>query len=676
MSAPSKTVFRVQQVVAPDVAIIAEVKEGETHSGKVRETRDGKMILGGRDSFWLVGGERKESKFPLPRAEASSPLFASRISPIAARIRTGSVFELPEFGGGAVRHGKLEAVAFSTATRLSVGYTFPEFDADELLASLSQGTLQIPLAAPVSAIEVRRGQWLTSGFERLLSGRYRLTSQSLRGIAVSTLESQPETIKLAHGLVVFLTQPKWSPPRETDLRPEREILLSVEGWLSRSKIVLSEPIGSAPRTPSDLLRLLSQNAVSEDEVAELKAIAGFLSQRDELDVVLPKILAREPAFQERLTGFEEAEKARLRAEIEERVRRETEAQNDRLATLRSEIADAEAKLAAFSHREALLRSETEKHEETLRRRLQSAVESIRDDISRDGVFIRDEFARLREEMTSLDANKHGAKGAEPTQADEEKAEYPPLSSEEERRKTLQNLSITTGLTPSQVAAVVAMATEAVPVLIGAEASAAAINLATALTGDEAAVAFCDPTKVSLADILSDEYSGLAASIDLARRRPEAIVAVALCCITAGPCRYWLPHMVELRRIGRLPRNLALIASAEVDGVRVPVPDSVLTHFFPLAASNTPRPGPSAFGGPWPFALEAAPDQVQSAAETLLERGLEGPALRSAARTLARTPWWEELPDVIDLLLQQAAWLAAVAAGHDHDKRIFFRGTEG
>ncbi len=57
---------------------------------------------------------------------------------------------------------------------------------------------------------------------------------------------------------------------------------------------------------------------------------------------------------------------RLRAELEDQLRRATEADSARLTALRAEVAEAEAKLATFSHREALLRNETEKHEETLR----------------------------------------------------------------------------------------------------------------------------------------------------------------------------------------------------------------------------------------------------------------------------------------------------------------------
>ena len=62
MSVSGKTVYRVRQLIAHDVALIAEVRSGDAYGGKVKETCDSRMVLGGTDSFWLIGGEKREQK--------------------------------------------------------------------------------------------------------------------------------------------------------------------------------------------------------------------------------------------------------------------------------------------------------------------------------------------------------------------------------------------------------------------------------------------------------------------------------------------------------------------------------------------------------------------------------------------------------------------------------------
>ncbi|WP_143348300.1 hypothetical protein [Ensifer adhaerens] len=637
------------------------------------------MALGGTGSFWLVGGE-KEQKLVVQKDDVSVPAFAGGISTMASRIR-GSVFELPKIVNDNAGPGKVDAVSFTTAARLNVGYSPQDGDFGELLSALSEGSLHVPLDASVSAIEVRSGHWLTSGFEALPAGRYGLRQPSLRSVDTAALENRPETIKLGNGLVVFLSPPKWSEPKGTDLRSEEEIRQSVERWLSRSKEVLSLPGGAGSMEPAELLRLLADRAISDEEKADLASIAGHLSKRSELADILPVILGRDPAFRGRLAAFEESERTRLRTELEERLLRETEVERARLAALRTEVADAEAKLATFSHREALLRSETEKHEETLRSLLVSAAEGIRSESSREAAAIRDEVARLRDDMAQIaTAVPAAAEPVAPVPVAAEQSEgpipaAPPLASDEQRQKTLDALAVATGLTLSEMAAVVATATDVVPVVLGPDSAAAAVDIATAFAGNDAAVVFCDPTKISLTDLLNDEHSGLREAIDKAKERPEALFAAALCSITSGPCEYWLPQIIAMRRVGRLPRNLALVASAGVDGLRVPIPDSTLRHLFPLKPSKAPRPGSAKFEGLWPM-TNLDQERVREAVDVLAGRELEGAAMQAVARALARTPSWMQLSDAVMVFLRQAKWLAATVAGDEHEYDEYFINIEG
>ncbi|MCW0018231.1 hypothetical protein [Rhizobium sp. BT-226] len=683
MSVSGKTVYRVKQVLAHDVAIIVEVKNGEAQSGKLKETRDSRIVLRGVGSFWLVTGE-KEQKLIVQKDDVSVPAFAGGISTMASRIR-GSVFELPKLGNDISGPGKLDAVAFATVTKLDVGYSPHDGSFGEMVSALSEGSLQVPLGSSVSAIEVQSGRWLTSGFEaHHASGRYKLGQQSLRSVATSALRNSPETMKLGNGLVVFVSPPKWSEPMDTDLRSEEEIREAVERWLSRSKEALSLPGGAGSMQPAELLRLLAARAISDEEKGDLASIAARLSERSELADILPEILGRDPAYLNRLAGFEQTEKARLRSELEERIRKETEVESAKLAALRIEVSDAESKLATFSHREALLRAETEKHEETLRSLLASAAEEIRSESSRETAAIRDEVTRLRDDIRHITtAAPASAEPVAPVSVvvEQTKEAVPaaprllPLASEEERKEILYELAVATGLTLADVAAVVATCTDVVPVLLGPDSAAGAVDIATALAGDDAAIVFCDPTKISLADLLNDEHSGLRTTIEKARERPAVLFAAALCSITSGPCEYWLPQMIEMRRVGRLPRNLAFVASAGADGLRVPIPDSTLRHLFPLKPSKTPRSGSAKFQGFWPV-TNLDQERVRQAVAILVDREVKSSAMQTVARALARTPSWIKGTEAIDVFLKQVDWLAATAAGSEHEYDEYFINMEG
>ncbi len=680
MAASGKSVYRVRQIVAHDVAVIAEVKDGEIFGGRMRETRDPRIILGGVDSFWLVSGEKKESKLAINREEVSLPAFVASISRTATSIRASSMFDLQKTANGSSEPGKLDAVSFSAATRLCVGYAATAGDGRDVLSELSKGTLEIPLETAVSAIKVGADDWLTSDFESSSSGRHRLRLPSLRSVPVSRLENRPETISLPHGLVVFVAQPKWSEPRAADLRPEEEVLHSVEGWISRLKSLVALPDGAGSMDASTLLRLIADRTVSDEEKSELAVLSGHLAGRSELSEILPSILGSAHEFREKLAAFEASEKTRLRTEIEGQLRREMEAESTRLATMRSELSECEMRLAAAAHREGLLKAETEKLDETLRQRIESAAGGMIEASVRETSIIREEVARLRDEMAQMAAPAVAPPIIEPAVAREQtKPEVTPVrltASETQRQTTLKELAVATGLTAAQISTVLATSTQAVPVLVGNEASSAAIDIATAIAGEAAAVVFCDPTKVSLADLLIDEQSGLQAAINDCRNHPDTLGAVALCNLTSGPCEYWLPQIVEMRRVGRLPRNLAVIASAAADGSRISVPNAALRHLFPLLPSNTSRPGTAAFAGTWPVTTEPDQERMGEAVGMLVDRGLEGSSMQNAARAMARTPSWVNIPDLVEIFITHSEWLAAVTAGKDHQYNDYFRNIEG
>jgi hypothetical protein len=165
------------------------------------------------------------------------------------------------------------------------------------------------------------------------------------------------------------------------------------------------------------------------------------------------------------------------------------------------------------------------------------------------------------------------------------------------------------------------------------------------------------------------------AIDKAKQRPDVLFAAALCSITSGPCEYWLPQMIEMRRVGRIPRNLALVASAGADGLRVPIPDSTLRHLFPLKPQKTPRPGSAKFEGFWPTS-NMDQERVREAVGVLVDHKMEGSAMQTTAKAVARTPSWTKVPEVVEVFMKQAKWLAATAEGHEHEYDEYFINIEG
>jgi hypothetical protein len=131
----------------------------------------------------------------------------------------------------------------------------------------------------------------------------------------------------------------------------------------------------------------------------------------------------------------------------------------------------------------------------------------------------------------------------------------------------------------------------------------------------------------------------------------------------------------MRRVGRLPRNLALFASVGTDGMRVSIPDTALRHLFPVTAGKLARPGSAKFEGLWPSPA-SDPERFQEAVDILIDAGLEGVVMQNAARALARTPAWMKVGDLKEVFLRQAKWLSATAAGTEHEHNKYFKDIEG
>lgn len=673
MAGAGKTVVRVMRVLGHDVAVICEVRDGDTDGGRIRETKDPRIVLGGVDSFWLVTGEKKEQKLFIKREETPP----RSVSPLTAPLRASSLFNLPaNFDLDSL--GRHDAVSFATVARLPVAYSPRDISHEELVARLRDGILSIPSKKDVNAIEVRPGSWLTQ-FERRPSGYGLSPSTAVRSVPVATLENRPETMRLSSGLVIYVTQPRWTPKEEVDLRPEHEMLEAVEYWLARATSAIVQS-GSDARLV-DLFRQYMASTVNAEEKADISAVIGLLSSRQPLVELVSQMMAREPAFQEKLREFEQSERDRLRASLQSRLKEEMQSEKARLSDIRAELADAETKLALATHREGLLRSEAEKHDESIRARIVEVARDLTGEASRETQQLREEVARLRDMISQMTISAvHAARiDPLPERTQEEDAPVQPvIATDEARMSIISDLSSAMAMSVADVASIILRSMENIPVLIGSRSSGAAADIAAAIGGEDSAIAFCDPSRISWQDLLRDETSGLAAAVAKARTHPEVIVPVALCGITNGPCEYWVPQFIESRRLGKLPRNLAVIASAGVDGTRVSVPDSVLGYFVPVLVPASSRPARNLFAGAWETDLEVDREKLAEAVDLLSKSdGLEKAALQRAARTLSRTPVGIDMGEVAAALLRHEEWLSSLSGERQQQEfKTYFKNIEG
>ncbi|WP_237152366.1 hypothetical protein [Oryzibacter oryziterrae] len=671
----SKSIFRVLELYGTDGAIIAQVPEdNERAAGFVRPkvVRNGKIRLGGVDSFWLLSGLKREPKLISSKEETPSPSFTSgsTAATLMGRLKSGIEVEHSIRPGGYFGNAKLESVSVSSAIRLTVAYCPEDKDYERLVRDLRQGKLSVPIGSMVDALEISPNCFMTSGFCRLPIGHYALAPDTRVGtVPTRSVTGKLDMIAVSHGIMVFVSPPKWSLPASTDLRSDEEILYSAEKWLARIESALSAANRRAPCPDLvETLRTYVASSISEKEREDIDAVLRVLSDRKSLIELLPQIFERDAGWRTRLQEFAQSEYDRVQAEVRDRLSQETSL----FEKLRKEVQDAEERIATLAHREVLLRNETDRHEARLKEKIADAARAVAITALETTQQLRDELTQVRAELeqidrtSSVEASGHTSNTALAAEPTSDLAELS-IASETDRLRVISELASSTGLRLTDLLAVICHSVDDVPVLVGNGAAGIAADIALAIGGEAGAVVFCDPTQVSFSDLLQNETAGLGKAIDIAKANPNVLVPVALCNITNGPCEYWLPHIVEMRRIGRLPSNLALIASAGIDGLRVSVPRSTLRYVFPLKASRLTASPTIIYAGAWPT-LSANAARSREMIEPLAGK-VEGTAeLTHFAHMLAKAPVGTglDLCALADALLTEREWIAAWRDGAEHE----------
>ncbi|WP_092990555.1 hypothetical protein [Rhizobium sp. NFR03] len=639
------------------------------------------MVLDGVGSLWLVTGEKDEPKHVLEDLEELPDFSVPMVSTLSSTIRASSEFELPATVEAFNLPGHFKTTTFVTVTRILAAYSARDIDFEEVVRRLREGRLEIP-SREIIAIEVSKGDWLTSHFIRLPSGSYGLSPDAdPRALPVKTIENKPDSMKLPSGLLIFLSEPRWSLETEKDVRPEHEVLESAERWLGRSTLAVESAPGDANAV--DLLRHHVATTVNDDEKADIAAAARLLAGRQSILDIMPQILAKDPAFQKRVQEFELQEQERLKERLRSKVESEIEAEKARLGEIRAEIAEADARLAVAGQRELLLRNEAEKHDEVMKARIEEAAKQLQGGAIEQTDHLRRELDELRDLVLQMPSHpttvvvSAAEEIPEPQRPDVNGTAVGPKADEGARKSILAGLASATGISQADLMAILLKSTDEVPLLVGERASGVAADIVAAIGGEDSAVAFCDPSRISWQDLMHDETSGLAAAVAKAKANPDILVPIAICGITNGPCEYWLPQFVESRRIGRLPRNLAIVASAGIDGSRVSIPDSVLRFLMPVEVTNSAKPVRRLFAGSWPAEFDANRSNLADAIDVLTQsEAFENGSLQRAAKTLSRTPQGMAMAEVAQALVRQAQWLASVSGGGQYEFKNRFKNIEG
>ncbi|WP_322884435.1 hypothetical protein U8C35_27255 (plasmid) [Sinorhizobium medicae] len=686
MSGSPSSIYRVRQLVDHDGATVTEVaEEAESNTGYAhpKEVHNAKVRLGGIDSFWLATNV-KSGKFssPKPTVPALFPSTSSTSS-LIGRAKGASRLDVASPFSNIARGTKIEGITFGNAIRVPIAIGPGSGGHERLITDLTEGKLAVDIRNTVDAIEVRPGVYMISGFVRNSNGYYGLAPDTrLRAVPTVQVTGNVGTTRLSSGLLVFGAEVKWTEPVPMDLRSEAEILASAESWLARIKKAASHSTTDGSRDVAEIFRGVVAAAVSAEERYDLESAVSVLSGRQDLLDILPDMLARHEPWQSRMRKFEAEEHDRLRSDIKAKLAVAAEEESQRIAELRQQIIDAEGRLAVISHREVLVRNETEKHDELLKEKIAEAARTVASSSVDVTQKLREEVEQLKDELSKVLASHLVEDGpsSEPHAPIEEvvtarpDAEALPKATDEQCSTVIQRLRDATGLTEGRLFALLLQSTEGVPVLVGDGSTGIAAEIVSAVGGKSAAVLFCDPTRISFADLVGDERSGFARSIEIANANPEMLVPVALCGLTNGPCEYWLPQLVEMRRIGRLPPNLALIASAGVDGLRVSVPKSVMRYLFPLSVSRRDLTDTVEYAGSW---LRFTPDaaRIHDAIKVLRAKSVEPVLIGRLADILSRAPVTADLTEVASILVGEQRWTAAWRDGADHELIQYFQNLE-
>lgn len=678
---PPPQVLRVTAVVDFDTVFVTDVAEADdpvtSLGANDRIVRSKEMARAGINSFWKV-----EKQVDVAERETDPPL---RIAPILqsaamsfTNVRAATQgFVLPEEyvtkpkAASSVKSYKREKrlhVAFSLVTGTG--------SLDDLFGL----GIPVPPGLQFHAVQIDADRWIEAASYSVAHAILRVKGAIHRSaVGLYRLRGEPQTMTLTSGVVLFIDEPRFEPLGDKDLRTAAEIAADTDKWLERiSQSVRSTEVD---RTRIADLRAVLGNymdeTVDDGEMAQLTAAMQILEGRSEILGLIPEIVRRDGVWGDLIQAQVTKETERMRRELEASFEAERVQLESSLDEFRKQVAAAKFELETLGAKRQAYEDASKDIEETIR----SAVEKRVAGIAELAAAGRAEFEALSARIDALQSTV-----APPVPATEAPANYGDIAvmNAEDRKTQAAGLAKAAGITLSEFALVLSSKNSGrLPVLTGRAAGQAASRLVHGLSALPPTIVFCDPTIVSLKDLLDapgiDGESTLRSALDLAKSMPEILVPVGLMSLTKSPSEYWLPALLAGQSGGHLPRNILFVGSAEPDGIRIGIPTSLLDRLIPVPC-EPPAGAPAMLAGAsWPSPQQQLPAAHQEFLSELLDLGLENQQLRDVAKQAA---------GLLDLfqcdaetfkagLGQQIEWLGAVSqdGAKSHPQLRFFEASE-
>lgn len=624
-------VLRVAAVVDSDTVFVSDVVEEydacTALGANDRIVRSREMARAGANTFWKVDKETDS-----PERETDLPL---KIGPLIhstamsfTNVRAASrSFVLPDEYTAKLKPAS-DVKSYKREKRLKIGFSLVT-GAGSLDDLFGLG-IAVPPGLQFHAIQLDADRWIAAESYSLAYSILRMARQNDRSsVAVYGLGGQAQTMELSSGVVLFVEEPRFETLGHQDLRTGAEIAADTDEWLEK----ISQSVKSTELDRSRIadLRAVLRNYMSETidpgEMAQLTAAMRILESRSEIIGLIPEIVRRDGVWSELVEAQIGQETARMRDEIEasfDAQRRQLESELDQI---RERTAAARSELEILGARKQAYDDASKNIEETIK----GAVEKRIAGMAELGASGRAELETL---AARIDALQSSIASQEPPAHRAAQDEALPVMNAEDRKVSAAALAKATGITLANFAvALSSRNTGRLPVLTGRAAGQAASRLVHGLSTSLPTIVYCDPTIVSLKDLLDapgiDGESTLRSALERARSRPEILFPIGLLSLTKSACEYWLPALLAGQQGGQLPRNVLFVASTEADGSRIGVPASLLDRLLPLSCEPPDGGSPVLASAAWPATeLSSAPKEFLLG---LLDLGLENQQLRDVTK---------------------------------------------
>lgn len=423
---------------------------------------------------------------------------------------------------------------------------------------------------------------------------------------------------------------------------------------------------------AELVSSLASGTLDADELQIARATISGIVDRTPVIEAIPRLLRDDPSFTEDIRASMESARREALQKVEEEFvapRREAEAE---LAETRLALADAERDLSLISERSRAYADATTSAKAEIKADIKEAVIAYLDEgkmkfakpissLQADGTnFDVDMIVdRLLDSPESVERIATVLASENVEAKNTERQSRPCASTLAARADSLRMWADDAHVRYTDLVTAFALSmTWRIPSFFGPDRDAAAEVVCNAVGGGEYYVVHCDPTMISLADLVGREgdfFTPLRDAIEEATGNADVLVPVLFRNINYAPCQFWLQALADREDGYPLPRNLLVLSTLAQDSSRVAVPESLWDYLIPLAATrlsddatSSPLPDTEAYKSmPW----------ARGRADTgPVSDGLVGVALGASKKASGKAPDAAIAKDAHSLLMTAAAYL--------------------